>query len=112
MQLSSWNNPGSLFIEQNIIAPFCQRPTQLNINTLIEFPFLDNFTKATGFVSSFGCGTKQQRLSITLDPIRANPSENATPREERMLNTATHWVEIARNMLVQGRLLIKFERQQ
>jgi hypothetical protein len=102
MQLSSCNNPGSLLIEHNIIAPFCQGPTQLNINMLIEFPFLDNFTKATGFISSFGCGTKQQRLSITLDPIRANPSENASPREEKMLNTATHWVEIARNMLVQG----------
>ncbi|CAN9370243.1 unnamed protein product [Alternaria alternata] len=102
MQLTSWNNPGSLLIEHNAIAPFCRRPTQLDINVLIEFPFLDNFTKATGFVSSFGCGTKQQRLSITLDPIRANPSENASPREEKMLNTATHWVEIARNMLVQG----------
>jgi hypothetical protein len=102
MQLTSWNNPGSLLIEHNAIAPFCRRPTQLDINVLIEFSFLDNFTKATGFVSSFGCGTKQQRLSITLDPIRANPSENASPREEKVLNPATHWVEIARNMLVQG----------
>lgn len=102
MQLTSWSNPDSLLIEHNAIAPFCRRPTQLDINVLIEFPFLDNFTKATGFVSSFGCGTKQQRLSITLDPIRANPSENASPREEKVLNPATHWVEIARNMLVQG----------
>ncbi|CAN9263548.1 unnamed protein product [Alternaria alternata] len=101
-QLSSWNNPDSLLIEHNVIAPFCQRPTQLNVNVLIEFPFLDNFTKATGFVSSFGCGTKQQRLSITLDPIRANPTEDTSPRKEKMINAATHWVEIARNMLVQG----------
>jgi hypothetical protein len=57
IQLSSWMSHSSLLIEHGIMAPLCQRPTQLNINVLIQFPFLDHFTMATGFVESFGCGT-------------------------------------------------------
>ncbi|KAI4666558.1 uncharacterized protein J4E79_002597 [Alternaria viburni] len=84
------------------MAPFCQRPTQLNINVLIQFPFLDNFTKATGFVGSFGCGTKQQRLSITSDPLKANPGENLSTLREGISDAATHWIDITRNALVQN----------
>jgi hypothetical protein len=106
IQFSSWTSSSSLLIEHGLMAPLCQRPTQLNINVLIQFPFLDNFTKATGFVGSFGCGTKQQRLFITSDPLKANPSENLSTLREGISDATMHWVDITRNALMQNNEII------
>ncbi|KAG9189975.1 hypothetical protein G6011_06843 [Alternaria panax] len=102
VHLSSWTSPRSLLIEHGLMASLYQRPTKLNITMLIQFPFLDKFTKATGFVGSFGCSTKQQRLCIISDPVKANPSRKPTAKEEMRSDAAMHWVEIARNILVQS----------
>jgi hypothetical protein len=102
VHLNSWTSPHPLLIEHRIMASLCQRPTQLNIDVLIQFPFLDNFTKATGFARSFGCGTKQQRRSIISDPLKANPSDNSSALKEGASDVTMHWVDITRNALMQN----------
>ena len=91
---------GLLLAEYRITEPLCQRPTQLDLSVLIRFPFLDNFTKATGFIRSFECGTKQQRLLITSDPVNANPSRKPSALKAKTSDAVMHWVDMTQKALM------------
>ncbi|KAF2855295.1 hypothetical protein T440DRAFT_504721 [Plenodomus tracheiphilus IPT5] len=101
LDLDCWSVSSSLMIEHQISKSLYQRPTHLNIHMLIQFPFLENLTNTTGFVKSFGCGTKQQRLSITLNSSSMKPCRSLISFVGRSSDPATHWVEIMRDALQQ-----------
>lgn len=60
MDYDGWN----LFAEYTLAATILCRPTSINIDMLIRFPFLEKFTKSGGFVQSFECGSREGRSSV------------------------------------------------
>jgi hypothetical protein len=97
--IDCWGGSWNLFDEFTLANTMHVRPTRLDINLLIKFPFLDNFTKSTGFITSFKCGTKQQRLLITAEAANVDPLLHLQSREHPDRNQTTHWTEIARRAL-------------
>lgn len=54
----------SLFQEYSLGTSQIRRPSELDLSTLAEFPFLGNIVTASGIANSFECGTSQYRLFI------------------------------------------------
>jgi hypothetical protein len=96
--LNQWNATPALLDEYNLTTSVCHRPTQLDIHVLIQFPFLDKFTKNTGFVASFECGTKERRLSVTDEPVVRKATH--PPLSFAVETSDICWEEITRDALM------------
>jgi hypothetical protein len=97
--LDFWDASWSLLDEHTLSTSLCPRPTQLNISLLLQFPFLDNFTKATGFVTSFNCGTRQRRLSITMESATSKSYSHVSCIPSHDPDPVACWAEITRDAL-------------
>jgi hypothetical protein len=100
IDLDCWNATGNLLDEHTLATAVYLRPTQLDIRLLYQFPFLDNFTKATGFVTSFACGSREQRLFIASESSNSKSLGHLQPAKYRSQRSSTHWTEITRDALV------------
>ncbi|KAI8943795.1 hypothetical protein NX059_001769 [Plenodomus lindquistii] len=99
LNLDCWNLTGPLLIEHNLSASLYPRPTHLNIDVLIQFPFLERFTNTTRFARAFECGTKQQRLRITLDASILKSCGRPLLLERGGSSTEMHWIDTTRDAL-------------
>ncbi|KAF2181345.1 hypothetical protein K469DRAFT_671488 [Zopfia rhizophila CBS 207.26] len=70
VSLDNWNVPWVLGEEFALAESLIRRPTELDINALIMFPFLGNFTKTSGLISSFECGSREWRLAVTQESCK------------------------------------------
>lgn len=94
MDPTQWNMSWALLKENTLSASFCHRPTQLNMDVLVQLPFLDNFTKVNGFIKSFNCGSVERRLSMT---SLGRSSEVLSLMSK---DSAVNWMDITEAVLV------------
>jgi hypothetical protein len=99
MDIDCWTGTWSLFDEHTLVTTFNVRPTRLDLDLLIQFPFLDNFTKSTGLITSFRCGSKEWRLLVATDSANTNSLYHLQSPKRHDLHLATHWTEVARRAL-------------
>jgi hypothetical protein len=98
--LDCWDASRNLLDEHTLATSTYLRPTQLDMSMLNNFPFLDNFTKTTGFVASFQCGSKEQRLSIATESSNSKSLGHLQSFKCHDSRPSTDWAEIARNALI------------
>jgi hypothetical protein len=96
----SWNASWIMLSEHSLATSICIRPTQVDVHSLSQFSFLDNFTKATGFVTSFQCGTKERRRSIIAEAVGSKSLDHLGSPAYHNLDLVTHWADITRLALV------------
>ncbi|OAL52555.1 hypothetical protein IQ07DRAFT_376207 [Pyrenochaeta sp. DS3sAY3a] len=65
--------PWLIFDEYTLAAALYRRPTDLNVEFLVDFPFLSKFTQFAGFVVSFECGSVEKRKHLTAEPTSLIP---------------------------------------
>jgi hypothetical protein len=99
VNLDCWDASRSLLNEHILATSMYLHPTQLDIRTLSQFPFLDNFTKTKGFATSFGCGSREQRLLIPTESSISKSLGHLLSFESHNSRPSTHWVEITRDAL-------------
>jgi hypothetical protein len=99
IDIDCWNASSNLLGEHILATSIYLRPTQLDIHLLSQFPFLDNFTKATGFVASFACGSKEQRLVVTAESSNPKSLGHTQSAQCHSPRPSAHWAEITPNAL-------------
>lgn len=72
LDIEHGNGSWSPLNEHTLATTVYLRPTRFDIYQLSRFPFLDNFTKTTGFITSFKCGTKERRILISTESSNAD----------------------------------------
>lgn len=97
LSLQGWRTTWTLLEEYTLSAAICRRPTQLDFSLLGRFTFLENFTRSTGFATSFNCGSKDNRQSI----IARLESPTCRPRLRGLNDQHLEppWAEITRDAL-------------
>jgi hypothetical protein len=93
IDLDNWDCTWALLGEYTLTASLYRRPTDLDIGLLIQFQFLGNFTKSTGFIESFQCGSPERRLSVSLPPAKPCTPKNSSLQERVHEPVASSWVE-------------------
>lgn len=91
--LQDWDFTWAIFDENTLAASICHRPTDINVDVLFRFPFLDNFTKSTGFAESFECGSSEQRMSQTLELYNSRFPGRLISSESLCNVTETRWIK-------------------
>lgn len=94
-----WHATWALLEEHTLSTLLCQRPTQLDFSLISQFPFLDNFTRSTGFATSFNCGSKDTRLLITANLDGAEPAPCPQLGGVHEQAPEPTWAEITRDAL-------------
>ncbi|KAF2825304.1 hypothetical protein CC86DRAFT_407523 [Ophiobolus disseminans] len=89
----------AVFGEHTLAACLSHRATNLNIEVLIKFPFLDNFTTSTGFVRSFDCGESKHGSSMALVGSRL-----------KNLESGMNWIDIVESALVRAAYASQLEQ--
>ncbi|KAH7408712.1 hypothetical protein DE146DRAFT_647031 [Phaeosphaeria sp. MPI-PUGE-AT-0046c] len=94
-QRATW----TLLEEQTLFASVYRRPTQLDLSLLNQFPFLDRFTRSTGFATSFDCGNKENRLLVIARSDAIVPLHRFQLDKPPDLIPEPGWAEITRDAL-------------
>lgn len=61
-----WDTPWNILDEYTLAAALLCRPTVINVSFLVQFPFLENFTKSFGLLDSFECGGRERVSSPSM----------------------------------------------
>lgn len=93
--IASWDVRWAIFGEFTLTASLSHRPTDLNLEILIKFPFLGNFTASTGFVRSFECGTSERRSSVALTWTTPNAITGLSSSLDDEYEPGLDWIDIA-----------------
>lgn len=93
LDFQNWDFTWAVFDEHTLAASLYHRPTDIDVDVLIRFPFLDNFTTSTGFAKSFKCGISEQSMSQSLEFYNSRATRRLLSPESLCDGPESHRIE-------------------
>jgi hypothetical protein len=96
---AAWDVTWAIFDEHSLAASLSHRPTDMKVEILLSFPFLDKFTSSSGLAQSFDCGDSQLASSHTMVNPDVEACGSMSTTQYACASTSLDWVEITKAAL-------------